>query len=98
MKKCILYSLTIYILFAMSIIIQKPTILCDSNGDFKSWNYFRYKIFNQKIQSPDELICLPTVLILCSLISFILARACIQSSEWLDLIKSEQNYYKSEQN
>ena len=43
--------------------------------------YLRYKLFNDKIQSPDELICLPTVLILCSLISFILARACIQSSE-----------------
>ncbi len=66
----------------MSIIIQKPTILCDHDGNFKSWNYFRNKIFYEKIQSPKDIICLPTVLVLFSLVAFLMAK---------NLAKNEQN-------
>ncbi len=66
----------------MSILLQKPTLLCDSSGNFKSWNYLKYKIFYDNVHSPNDLICLPTVLIVCSLISFILAK---------NLVKNEQN-------
>ncbi len=58
----------------MSIIIQKPTMLCDQDGNFKSWNYLRHKLLYEKIQSVNDLMCLPTILVLCSLISFLLAK------------------------
>ena len=66
----------------MILILQKPTILCDHSGNFKSWNYLRHKLFYDKIHSPNELICLPTILVLCSLVAFILAK---------NLVNNEQN-------
>ncbi len=65
----------------MSIILQKPKILCDSNGNFKSWNYLKYKIFHDRIQSASDIISLPSALVLCSLVSFILARNLVRTAQ-----------------
>jgi hypothetical protein len=80
MKKCIIYSITIYILLTMSIVLQKPAILTDTNGNFKSWNYLQYKM-TYGLNDLRDLICLPTVLIMCSLISFLIARQLIDSDK-----------------
>jgi hypothetical protein len=73
MKKSIIYSITIYLLFSMLIILQKPKIICNLNGDFKSLNYLKYKLL-YGYNNPDELICLPIVLILCSICAYIIAK------------------------
>ena len=72
MKKCIIYSITIYILLTMFILLQKPDILYDSNGKIKSWNYLKSKI-RYGFYTYDELICLPTCMFIISIISFIIA-------------------------
>ena len=72
MKKCIIYSITIYILLTMFILLQKPNILYDSNGDIKSWNYLKSKIIDG-FYNYDELICLPTIMAILSIFSFIIA-------------------------
>lgn len=64
----------------MTLILQKPTILCDSSGNFKSWNYLKYKLFYDKIQSPQDIICLPVVMIICTLVSFLVAKSLVQSN------------------
>ena len=79
MKKCIIYSVTIYLIFIMIIIIQKPKILCDEYGNFKSWEYFK-GIVKNGIDDLSDLICLPTVLMIGSLLSFFLAKYLAKSS------------------
>ncbi len=77
MKKCIIYSITIYILLTMFILLQKPKILYDSNGDFKSWNYLKYKI-KYGYNSYNELICFPIIILSISLLSFIISISIIE--------------------
>ncbi len=72
MKKCIVYSITIYLILTMCIILHKPACIY-SNGEFKSVNYFKNKI-KYGFNSATELICLPSILVVCSIISFILAK------------------------
>ena len=72
MKKCIIYSITIYILLTMFILLQKPNILYDIDGEIKSWNYLKSKI-RYGFYTMDELICLPTVMFMVSVFSFIIA-------------------------
>ena len=72
MKKCIIYSITIYLLLTMIIILQKPQIMCDQYGNFKSLNYLKYKL-SSGITNLNDLICLPIIFILCSIFSFIVS-------------------------
>ena len=74
MTKCVIYSLTIYLLIMMSIIMQKPALLCDQKGDFKSWNYLKYKLLNRDIQNYHDLICYPTIMFICCVFSFLMAK------------------------
>jgi len=71
MKKCIVYSITIYILLTMFILLHRPKILNDSNGDIKSWNYLKYKL-KYGFTDMNELICLPTIIFVISIISFMI--------------------------
>jgi len=73
MKKCIIYSITIYLLLMMFILLQKPRILYDDNGNMKSLNYFKYKI-NYGFKDPMELLCFPTIAIIFGIIAFLLAK------------------------
>ena len=73
MKKSIIYSITIYLLLSMIILLQKPNILYDDNNNIKSWIYFKTKLING-FDNINEFVCLPTVFILCSLLSFIIAK------------------------
>ncbi len=57
----------------MSIILYKPSILCDHNGSFKSFNHLQNCLQNN-IHDPQELICLPIIMILGSIISYLLAK------------------------
>lgn len=61
--------MTIYLIFAMIIIIKKPMILCDDNGNFKSLNRIKNGLTNF-----DDLISLPTVMILSAFLSFYIAK------------------------
>ena len=78
MGKCIIYSIVIYLIFMMSIVLHKPQILCDHNGDFKSITYLQDHLQNS-INDPQELISLPVIMILGSIISYLLARNLSQS-------------------
>jgi hypothetical protein len=76
MKKCIIYSITIYLIITMLLLLQKPPFLYDQYGNIKSMNYLKYKLqygFNQ----PEELICFPTILIISSILSYFLAKSLI---------------------
>jgi len=73
MKKCLVYSIVIYLLFMMYINLQKPEILYDDNNNLKSMNYFKFKL-KYGFQNTNELICMPTVAIMCAIISYILAK------------------------
>jgi hypothetical protein len=77
MKKCIIYSVIIYLLLMMYINLHKPLILYDINGNIKSMNYFKYKI-KYGFDNMNELICFPTIAIICAIISFILAKILIE--------------------
>ena len=79
MKKCIIYSITIYILLTMFILLQKPNILYDTDGEIKSWTYLKSKI-KYGFNTMDELICLPTIIFTISIISFIIATNIIDKS------------------
>jgi len=57
----------------MFILLQKPEILYDENGNMKSLNYFRHKI-NYGFQDPMELVCFPTISIASAILSFFLAK------------------------
>ena len=79
MKKCLVYSITIYLFITMFIILHKPSILYDSDHNMKSWNYLRSNLLNQhnlnyNLNSPQNFICLPTLIVLISVISFYLAK------------------------
>ena len=76
MKKCIIYSITIYILLTMFILLQRPQILNDENNQLKSWNYLNNKI-KYGFMDYEELICLPTIIIFISICSYIIALRCI---------------------
>lgn len=69
MKKCIIYSITIYLIFAMIIMIKKPKILCDDDGNFKSLSRVKNGLTNF-----DNLMSLPTVMILFAFLSFYIAK------------------------
>ena len=58
----------------MSIILQKPALLCDQKGDFKSWNYLKYKLYYDGIQNYHDLICYPSIMVLCCIFSFLMAK------------------------
>lgn len=73
MKTCIIYSITIYLVFMMLLILQKPSFICDDNGNFKSWEYLKEKVL-YGFQDSSELICLPTIAALGSVLSFFIAR------------------------
>ena len=73
MKKCIIYNVIIYMFITMIIILQKPDILTDVNGNFKSWNYLKFNLSNG-ISDYNDLICLPTVVIVISIISFVMSK------------------------
>ena len=72
MEKCVIYSITIYLLLTMFILLQRPQILNDENGDIKSWDYLQYKIKYGFINY-EELICFPTLIVFVSIFSFIIA-------------------------
>ena len=67
-----MYSISIYILLCMFILLQKPTILYDNNGNIKSWNYLKDKLI-YGFNDAEELICLPTLFVGVSLLSFIIS-------------------------
>ena len=77
MKKCIVYSVIIYLLLMMYINLQKPAILYDDDGNIKSINYFKFKI-KYGFQNINEIICCPTVAIGCAIISFIIAKQLVE--------------------
>jgi len=68
MKKCLIYSIVIYLLLIMFINLQKPSILYDKNDNIKSINYFKYKL-KYGFNSIEECVCMPIVALLCALIS-----------------------------
>jgi hypothetical protein len=73
MKKCLIYCMTIYILLIIFILLQNPKFLYDQNNNIKSWNYLKYKI-KYGINKFDDIICFPTIVILISILSYILAK------------------------
>lgn len=62
-KKYIIYSVTIYTLIMMVIILQMPYIV-----KYRSWTYFKQWNFKK----PNDLLCLPIVTIIVVIISFII--------------------------
>jgi hypothetical protein len=77
MRECIIYSITIYVLLTMFILLQRPQVLNDENGQLKSWNYLKSKLKYGFI-SIEELICLPTLIIFISIFSYIIAQRVIR--------------------
>jgi len=73
MKKCIIYSLSIYIIIYIALISKKPFVLYDNINGFKSLLYFQNKLYNG-YTNYDELICLPTIMLLIVFFSFLLAK------------------------
>lgn len=71
MKRCIIYSISIYILLCMFVLLQQPDILYDDNKNIKSWSYLKDKL-KYGFNNIDELICLPTLFIIISIFSFII--------------------------
>ena len=55
----------------MFFLFQKPNIIYDINGNIKSWNYLKYKMING-VNNYNDLLCLPTIFISFSLISFLI--------------------------
>lgn len=80
MKKCILYSITIYLILSMIVILKRPSIILDNDGNVKSWTYFKDKIFNG-FSDPLDLVCLPTIMMLLSILSFYMARYLIDDTK-----------------
>ncbi len=74
MKTCIIHSITIYLIFMIIIILHKPAILCKDNNEFKSW-YYLYDKLSFGFNDISELICLPSVVIIWSIISFMIAKS-----------------------
>lgn len=72
MKNYIIYSITIYMLLFMLILLKKPSILYDNNNNLKSFNYLEDKIKNG-YNNYNELISLPLITICISLISHIIS-------------------------
>jgi hypothetical protein len=71
MKKTLTYSVVIYLICTMMILLQKPNFLYE-NGKIKSWNYFKNKIRN--FNDPNELISLPIIFMAIGLFSYIIAK------------------------
>lgn len=76
MKKCLIYSITIYIILVMFILLHKPKILYDHNNNIKSWNYLKEKI-KYGFDELNEIICLPVIVIIITIVSYILAKKLI---------------------
>ena len=72
MKKCIIYSILIYLLLYIALLSKKPSILYDNNN-IKSLLYFQDKI-NNGYNSYNELVCLPTIMLILVLLSYLLAK------------------------
>lgn len=73
MKKCLVYSIVIYLLIMMYINLKKPDILYDENNNLKSIDYFKFKL-KYGFQNINEMICMPTIAIASAILSFILAK------------------------
>lgn len=63
----------------MIILLQKPSILYDNNNNLKSISHFKEKI-KQGPTDINDLVCLPTVLGLCAIISFYIAKYIINNT------------------
>ena len=77
MKKCLVYSIVIYLLIMMYINLKKTDILYDDNDNLKSIDYFKFKL-KHGFKNINEMICMPTVAILAAILSFILAKQIIE--------------------
>lgn len=73
MKIELIYSISIYIILYIIIIIQKPYYLYDNNNKFKSINYLNYKIKN-KIINYDDYINLPIIATFFAIISVYISK------------------------
>ena len=71
-KNSIIQCISIYTILCMYILLQKPKILYDESNNIKSLDYFNNKI-KYGFNNLDELICLPTIFIIISLLSFIIS-------------------------
>jgi hypothetical protein len=79
MKKYIIYSVIIYMFGLMCILLNRPKILLDSDGNLKSWNYLKYKLHNLNLHEhndPLDFICLPIFSIGLAFLSFYIAKQC----------------------
>jgi len=72
MNKSMLHSITIYMILTMLILLYRPKIIIDKDGNLKSLNYFQ-DLITYGFNDPEEIICLPTVLGLFSLLSYLIA-------------------------
>jgi hypothetical protein len=72
MNKSILHSITIYMILTMLILLYRPKILNDRNGNLKSLDYFK-DLITYGFNYPEEIICLPTLIIFFSILSFIIS-------------------------
>lgn len=68
MKKCLLYSIVIYLFLIMILQLYKPSVT-----NIKSFNYIKHKLEN-KIYDIDDLYSEPFIVIVLGLLSFIIAR------------------------
>jgi len=71
-KNSIIQCISIYTILCMYILLQKPKLLYDESNNIKSLDYFNNKI-KYGFNNLDELICLPTIFIIISLLSFIIS-------------------------
>ena len=63
----------------MCILLNKPAILFDSSGNFKSLNYLKFKLDNlhtNSFNNPNDFVSLPTISIFLALLSFYVAKQC----------------------
>ena len=71
MKKTLIYSVVIYLICTMMLLLQKQPFLYE-NGKIKSWNYFKNKIRN--FNDVSELISLPVIFMVIGLFSYLIAK------------------------
>jgi len=73
MKKCIIYSIIIYLIIYMAIMCKKPSILYTENNNIKSWSYLKDRI-KYGYNDYTELLCYPSIMIFVVIFSFLLAK------------------------
>jgi len=59
-------------ILTMLILLYRPKIITDRNGNLKSLDHFK-DLITYGFNDPEELICLPTVLGLFSILSYLIA-------------------------